>query len=535
MPSIFEEKTNSVGGLGLAQNPPSVNIPDLKIPQIGQGSAPAQPQQKPKSAFKQNPLLAIGTLLSSIAAGMQGQPSPALELQERREKMAALQAQLYAQSIEMAGSAAEAINKLPPEQAEQAKTLYGSAIESINGAPPGFGAQAIDIFSQSSNIGKDIAYMSGLTDVIVDVGGENFSGQQWKDLASNKDGILDQLAQLADRKHAAAAQSKLEQAHEFVKKLAKSQNVARFPEAQGALKSFVDPLGRFQGTPDQYLEIVRSANGPDGNPLFDRSELAYLERHPEVLEAVTGAKTAEKQIKEREAVPLTETGKLQADLERFQNQFGAGSPQARAIQDTIREQGISGPAQRTEARIDNESSMRAQFTASSRDFLAVRDAFKKIKVMAVGEPSAAGDLSLIFGYMKLLDADSSVREGEQATAENATGVPQVIRNLYNKLLTGEKLNPEQRKDFLNRANQAFATHLESQRALEKEYARIAKDSGLNPRSVVVDYVGNIEDEPQKIALPPGIPDGSVEIEPDANGNRQFMGRDGLIRALEPIP
>ena len=73
--------------------------------------------------------------------------------------------------------------------------------------------------------------------------------------------------------------------------------------------------------------------------------------------------------------------------------------------------------------------------------------FAKIKTSAEAD-SAAGDMSLIFAYMKMLDPDSVVREGEQATAENARGMPEGLANLYNKAITGEKMGEDQRADFV---------------------------------------------------------------------------------------
>lgn len=67
--------------------------------------------------------------------------------------------------------------------------------------------------------------------------------------------------------------------------------------------------------------------------------------------------------------------------------------------------------------------------------------------------SAAGDISFIYQYMKMLDPGSVVREGEFATAQNAAGVPERIANFYNRALKGERLNPRQRQEFLATADQ----------------------------------------------------------------------------------
>lgn len=70
---------------------------------------------------------------------------------------------------------------------------------------------------------------------------------------------------------------------------------------------------------------------------------------------------------------------------------------------------------------------------------------------AAENPSAAGDLSLIFQYMKVLDPGSTVREGEFANAQNAAGVPDRIRNLFNNWSKGQRLDEKQRQDFVTQA------------------------------------------------------------------------------------
>lgn len=96
------------------------------------------------------------------------------------------------------------------------------------------------------------------------------------------------------------------------------------------------------------------------------------------------------------------------------------------------------------------------------------------------EDSAAGDLSLIFAYMKMLDPGSVVREGEFANAQNAAGVPDIIRNSYNRAATGERLNPNQRVQF--RA-QAKALADQQRRALQQtrqRYSQRAVPYGIDP-------------------------------------------------------
>ncbi|MHC1627421.1 MAG: hypothetical protein ACXQTI_01130, partial [Candidatus Nezhaarchaeales archaeon] len=130
-----------------------------------------------------------------------------------------------------------------------------------------------------------------------------------------------------------------------------------------------------------------------------------------------------------------------------------------------------------ESKFNRTIKLREQVSKVDPDFRKVEDAFGRIQASAE-EPSAAGDLALIFNYMKMLDPGSTVREGEFATAQNAAGVPQRAVNLYNNLLSGERLNPDQRKDFLGRSDKLYSKSKGSYDKRIKIIKRQAKEYGL---------------------------------------------------------
>lgn len=77
--------------------------------------------------------------------------------------------------------------------------------------------------------------------------------------------------------------------------------------------------------------------------------------------------------------------------------------------------------------------------------IGVIGSFKNIEQTAslakAGNP--ASQISLVFSYMKALDPTSTVREGEFATVQNAAGVPEQVRNQYNKVMSGNFLTANQ--------------------------------------------------------------------------------------------
>lgn len=116
-------------------------------------------------------------------------------------------------------------------------------------------------------------------------------------------------------------------------------------------------------------------------------------------------------------------------------------------------------------------------------------AYNKIQ-KAAGNPSAAGDMSMIFGYMKMLDPGSTVREGEFANAQNAAGVPTRVLNVYNKVKTGERLSPEQRDDFLNQAGGLYASQIDQQNKIDEQYKNLAQKMGVNPEEAILNFNAN---------------------------------------------
>lgn len=134
----------------------------------------------------------------------------------------------------------------------------------------------------------------------------------------------------------------------------------------------------------------------------------------------------------------------------------------------------------------------------SKDMQAVDLAAKKL---AVTSDTGAGDISLIFGYMKLLDPQSTVREGEFATASEAGGSADKLLNAYNKAINGERLTPQVRQQFREEANKLLGVY-RSQFSKERDRFRgMAKKRGADP-----DDVYRLSADEATEGLPPLPPD-----------------------------
>ena len=185
---------------------------------------------------------------------------------------------------------------------------------------------------------------------------------------------------------------------------------------------------------------------------------------------------------------------------------------------TRREAGLAG----TDGKAENE--LRDELNKLSGPFTQVRDALGRIRASA-NNPTAAGDLALIFNYMKVLDPGSTVREGEFATAQNSAGLPDRLRAKYNSVVNGERLEAGQRSDFVSRAEELYSSQAAIQKQQENEYRRIAKNRRANPENVVIDR-----------GLPAPTSSGKIRV---SNGRETLLidardesdaAKDGYVRA-----
>lgn len=135
---------------------------------------------------------------------------------------------------------------------------------------------------------------------------------------------------------------------------------------------------------------------------------------------------------------------------------------------------------------DREQAINQQYATTDpvKTYQVVRSGYQKIRESSqLG--TGAGDISMIFAYMKMLDPTSVVREGEFATAQNAGGVSQTVQNLYNSVLNGQKLTPDMRNQFLAAADKLYqqtAANLSQENSL---YSGRAQGWGVDPSHFIV--------------------------------------------------
>jgi hypothetical protein len=208
-------------------------------------------------------------------------------------------------------------------------------------------------------------------------------------------------------------------------------------------------------------------------------------------------KTAEATLKEIEAKFSPQ--KLQADLWLTQAQTGLANAQAGKAKSES-EQKLAG-LMTPEQKLDIEDKLRKEYGAQTKPYQEVKSSYNRL---LTSEDNAVGDISLIFGYMKMLDPGSVVREGEFATAQNSAGVPAAVQNMYNKAINGERLTAGQRSGFKGQAGKLYSASRKQEEELRAGMKKIAIRSGANPDNIF--YTEN-DSSPENAG---GAPDSTVK-------------------------
>jgi len=259
--------------------------------------------------------------------------------------------------------------------------------------------------------------------------------------------------------------------------------------------------------------------------------------------------TATTLIKEAEAKLAPE--KLGADLNLTNAQIEAAKAARRASDAAAAKSGADAVRARAEAdqlsagvipadkRPEAESKFRKEYSDQTKGYQEVKSAYGRI---LASEDTAVGDLSLIFGYMKMLDPGSVVREGEYATAENARGVPDRILNIYNRVRTGERLTPSQRASFKGQAGKLYETAQTQEGQVRQGIERIAKGYGLNTANIFYQATETPPKGGEPSAAIPGAPvkPGQVasavpRAAPTAASPYAGMSNEELLRRLTQSP
>ncbi|GAB3773743.1 hypothetical protein GCM10028796_46680 [Ramlibacter monticola] len=129
-----------------------------------------------------------------------------------------------------------------------------------------------------------------------------------------------------------------------------------------------------------------------------------------------------------------------------------------------------------------EDRMFDDFTKEVKQHRDRVDTFANLQTTAQRNDPAS-DMAFIFQYMKMLDPGSVVREGEFASAQNAGGIDVRVRNLYNRAIKGNFLDPKQRTEMLGAAGRLATLAQQNIDQSTRSWSDRARARGIDPYAV----------------------------------------------------
>lgn len=201
----------------------------------------------------------------------------------------------------------------------------------------------------------------------------------------------------------------------------------------------------------------------------------------------------EAEMKARTLKGTDEFGVPKLDRDKLALETAAKQEQARHNRQMEGLQASASRIAQANSGVQREGMLRDDFGKESKNFLAIRDAYGKVK-QAASTDSAAADVALIYGFMRILDPTSTVREGEFATAQNAGSIPDRVLAAYNRAISGGRLSPNIRQDFVAQTEKIYKQADQDHAKTERFYGDVAKRYGMDPAQVLPDYRSTFKDE-----------------------------------------
>ena len=166
--------------------------------------------------------------------------------------------------------------------------------------------------------------------------------------------------------------------------------------------------------------------------------------------------------------PNSQIAKLYEDLSKAE----VGTPEYNAIEKAIRN--LEAKSEFNKDKFEAENKIQGDYNKKAKDFKDAEIAHSKL-AESVKLKTGAGDLAIVFSFMKMLDPGSVVRESEFAQAQNTAGLLQKLEVAADQIQQGTLLSEKQRQNFLALSNkflQSGRIHL----------AKIRLDKGLQVKN-----------------------------------------------------
>lgn len=150
-----------------------------------------------------------------------------------------------------------------------------------------------------------------------------------------------------------------------------------------------------------------------------------------------------------------------------------------------------------------EQTLRGEFSKAVAPYVTQMQAAGRVIPILETGGGGVNDLALIMQFMKVLDPGSTVREGEIANVQNASGVPAQIQTWYNSILRGDSLSPVQRQEVANLISGVYGSAYDLYAGTAKQYTDLSHRYLIKPENVVLEP--NLPYTPERLQTSKPLP------------------------------
>lgn len=177
-----------------------------------------------------------------------------------------------------------------------------------------------------------------------------------------------------------------------------------------------------------------------------------------------------------------------------------------------------------------ETTLRNDFTKRAASTADMKRSHEVLKASGA-DSGPVGDVALVFAFMKMLDPGSVVRESEFAVAEATAGrLDRLYMDIVKKTQTGERLTPDQRKQYMELADKYMEAAIEHEDRVKKGLEKVVMNYGLNPEHIFVMEHGL---EGQTPAQPGATPQAKTNLDSmKALALQRFPGEAAEINSIK---
>jgi hypothetical protein len=194
------------------------------------------------------------------------------------------------------------------------------------------------------------------------------------------------------------------------------------------------------------------------------------------------------------------------------------------------------PGAPTKEQAAGEAGLRKEFEEKIKDYRTVKTAMDRIE-SAKDDPTGGGDMAVMYSWLKILDPDTGIREGEYATVQNSGSLDQKWTGIWNEVVSGKKLDDNVRADIINRARGLTASRSAQAEKDAKFYQGQATRYRYDPAAVTGSYEPYKRPEsgpatPAKAGALPGVSGTGTKDAPyRVPANADFSAAAAWVRGL----